>query len=95
MTLLVAPAPRDRMRPGTRHATIAVAHVRLMILALLFAAAIAVIVGRLTLLALFAEPNIPSVSAMLVPLRGDLVDRNVRRLRGRSMPGRSVSGPTR
>jgi cell division protein FtsI (penicillin-binding protein 3) len=55
----------------------AVAHVRLMILALLFAAAISVIVGRLALLAMFAEPaGTPSVNAMLVPLRGDLVDRN-------------------
>ena len=35
----------------------AVAHVRLMILALLFAAGISVIVGRLALLALFAEPT--------------------------------------
>jgi cell division protein FtsI (penicillin-binding protein 3) len=65
------------MRPGARHATIAVAHVRLMILALLFAAAITVIIGRLVLLALIAEPSgTPSVSAMLAPLRGDLVDRN-------------------
>nr|WP_119184631.1 penicillin-binding protein 2 [Sphingomonas turrisvirgatae] len=56
---------------------IAVAHVRLMILALLFAAGIAVIIGRLALLALFAEPaSAPSINAMLVPLRGDLVDRN-------------------
>ncbi len=55
----------------------AVAHVRLMILALLFAAGIAVIVGRLALLAIFAEPVVAtSVNAMLVPLRGDLVDRN-------------------
>jgi cell division protein FtsI (penicillin-binding protein 3) len=48
-----------------------------MILTLLFAAAFAVIVGRLALLAAFAEPvRAPSVNAMLVPLRGDLVDRN-------------------
>ncbi|MEG3179446.1 peptidoglycan D,D-transpeptidase FtsI family protein [Sphingomonas sp. LT1P40] len=77
MTVLVAPALRNRTRPGARHAGLAVAHVRLMILALLFAAGIAVIVGRLALLALFAEPVVtPSVNAMLVPLRGDLVDRN-------------------
>lgn len=55
----------------------AVAHVRLMILALLFSAAVAVIVGRLALLAVLSQPTgTPSVSAMLVPLRGDLVDRN-------------------
>ncbi|WP_423601937.1 peptidoglycan D,D-transpeptidase FtsI family protein [Sphingomonas sp. MS122] len=78
MTVLVAaPAPRNRTRPGSRHATMAVAHVRLMILALLFAAGISVIVGRLALLALFAQPaETPSINAMLVPLRGDLVDRN-------------------
>jgi cell division protein FtsI (penicillin-binding protein 3) len=77
VTVLVAPAHRDRPRPGSRHAGVAVAHVRLMILALLFAAAISVIVGRLALLALFAEPqSSPSINAMLVPLRGDLVDRN-------------------
>lgn len=77
MTVLVAPALRDRPRAGSRHAGIAVAHVRLMILTLLFAAGVAVIVGRLALLALFAEPaTTPSINAMLVPLRGDLVDRN-------------------
>ncbi|WP_447728804.1 peptidoglycan D,D-transpeptidase FtsI family protein [Sphingomonas koreensis] len=77
MTVLVAPAPRNRTRPGNRQATMAVAHVRLMILALLFAAGISVIVGRLALLALFAEPAAAtSVNAMLVPLRGDLIDRN-------------------
>lgn len=48
-----------------------------MVLALLFTAAIAVIVGRLALLAVMAEPQVtPSVNAMLTPLRGDLVDRN-------------------
>ncbi|OYW17247.1 MAG: hypothetical protein B7Z52_07070, partial [Burkholderiales bacterium 12-64-5] len=77
MTVLVAPAPRVRARDGSRSSPIAVAHVRLMILTLLFAAAFAVIVGRLALLAVFAEPQrAPSVNAMLVPLRGDLVDRN-------------------
>lgn len=77
MTVLVAPAPRLRSRDGNRASPIAVAHVRLMILTLLFAAAICVIVGRLALLAVMAEPaRTSSVNAMLVPLRGDLVDRN-------------------
>ncbi len=77
MTVLVAPAPRIRARDGKGASPIAVAHIRLMILTLLFAAAFAVIVGRLALLAMFAEPQqTPSVNAMLVPLRGDLVDRN-------------------
>ncbi|RYY42098.1 MAG: penicillin-binding protein 2, partial [Sphingomonadales bacterium] len=67
MTVLVAPAPRIRPRDGSRSSPIAVAHVRLMILTLLFAAAFAVIVGRLALLAVFAEPQrAPSVNAMLV-----------------------------
>ncbi|MBX3594286.1 MAG: penicillin-binding protein 2 [Sphingomonas sp.] len=48
-----------------------------MVLTLLFAAAICVIIGRLALLALIAEPaGAASVNAMLVPMRGDLVDRN-------------------
>ncbi|QDX25898.1 penicillin-binding protein 2 [Sphingomonas suaedae] len=77
MTVLVAPAPRLRSRDGNRASPIAVAHVRLMILTLLFAAAICVIVARLALLAVMAEPaQATSVNAMLVPLRGDLVDRN-------------------
>ncbi len=77
MNVLVAPAPRVRVRPGSRQGAIAVAHVRLMILTLLFTAAICVIVGRLALLALIAEPPATgSVNAMLVPLRGDLVDRH-------------------
>lgn len=77
MTLLVAPSPRIRTRDNGRASPLAVAHVRLMILALLFSAAFAVIIGRLALLAIFSEPQqTPSVNAMLVPLRGDLVDRN-------------------
>ena len=56
MTVLVAPAPRIRTRDGSRQSPLAVAHVRLMILTLLFAAAICVIVGRLAMLALLSEP---------------------------------------
>lgn len=77
MTVLVAPAPRIRARDAKGASPIAIAHIRLMILTLLFTAAFTVIVGRLALLAMFSEPQrTPSVNAMLVPLRGDLVDRN-------------------
>lgn len=77
MTVLVAPAPRLRTRDSGKPSPLAVAHLRLMVLTLVFVAAFAVIIGRLALLAILAEPQpVPSVNAMLVPLRGDLVDRN-------------------
>lgn len=54
-----------------------VGHVRLMILMLLYAAGILGIVLRLAWLAVSAEPSTTrSAAAALVPLRGDIVDRN-------------------
>lgn len=55
----------------------AIAPVRLMILMLLIAAGVMMILLRLTFLAMFAEPaTTRDGAAALVPLRGDIVDRN-------------------
>lgn len=76
-TVLVAPNPRSERKSGNRHQLVAVAHVRLMILMLVFAAGFLLIVGRLGMLALSAEPATSrDAAAALVPLRGDIVDRN-------------------
>lgn len=54
-----------------------VAPVRLMMLMLLIAAGVMLIISRLAFLAVFAQPaNTRDGAAALVPLRGDLVDRN-------------------
>lgn len=54
-----------------------IAPVRLMILMLLIAAGVMMILLRLTFLAMFAEPaTTRDGAAALVPLRGDIVDRN-------------------
>ena len=51
MTLAVArPVASQRRTAGQRHALVAVAHMRLMMLMLLFAAAVALVVGRLAVL---------------------------------------------
>ncbi len=77
MTVLVAlPAPQKRLT-GARHPMAAIAPVRLMILMLLIAAGVMMILLRLTFLAVFAEPaTTRDAAAALVPLRGDIVDRN-------------------
>lgn len=77
MTVLVArPAPQKRLT-GARHPMATIAPVRLMILMLLIAAGVMMILLRLTFLAVFAEPaTTRSGAAALVPLRGDIVDRN-------------------
>ena len=77
MIVLVAPHAIDRRKESGRHSLVAVAHVRLMILMLLFAAGMAMIVGRLAWLAVSANPATSrDAAAALVPLRGDIVDRN-------------------
>ncbi len=77
MIVLVAPQSVDRRKDGGRHSLVQVGHVRLMILMLLYAAAILLIVVRLGWLALSAEPaTTRDGAAALVPLRGDIVDRN-------------------
>ncbi|UIJ46990.1 penicillin-binding protein 2 [Sphingomonas cannabina] len=77
MIVLVAPAAAERRREGGRHSLVAVAHLRLTILMLLFVFSTILIVGRLGWLALSAEPaTTRDAAAALVPLRGDIVDRN-------------------
>lgn len=77
MIVLVAQGAADRRREAGRHSLVAVAHQRLMILMLLFVASTTLIVGRLAYLAVSAEPATSrDAAALLVPLRGDMVDRN-------------------
>lgn len=77
MIVVVAPPINQRRADGARHSLVNIAHFRLMILMLLFAAGIVVILGRLTALAISVEPRSAiDAAAALVPLRGDLVDRN-------------------
>ena len=77
MIVLVAQQANDRRRDSGRHSLVAVAHVRLMILMLLFAFANLVIVGKLGYLAISAEPaTTRDAAAALIPLRGDITDRN-------------------
>jgi cell division protein FtsI (penicillin-binding protein 3) len=77
LIVLVAQQANDRRREPGRHSLVAVAHVRLMILMLLFAFANIVIIGKLGYLAISAEPaTTRDAAAALVPLRGDIVDRN-------------------
>lgn len=77
MIVVVAPSARGRRSGGGRQALIAVAQVRLMILSLLFGAGMLAVLGKLALLALWAEPaTARDIAAALVPVRGDIVDRN-------------------
>jgi cell division protein FtsI (penicillin-binding protein 3) len=77
LTVLVAPRPLARRASETRHAAVATAHLRLMILLLVFAAGVLAILGRLAVLGLTAEPmSSRDTAAALTPLRGDIVDRN-------------------
>jgi len=77
VSLLVArPLPQRRLT-GQRHALIAIAHLRLMVLMMLFGSAVLLVIARLMWLAAFAQPATTREAAMaLVPLRGDIVDRN-------------------
>ncbi|WP_448661160.1 peptidoglycan D,D-transpeptidase FtsI family protein [Sphingomonas sp. CJ20] len=77
MIVVVAPSARSRRSGGARQALVAVAQVRLMILSLLFGFGMLVVIGKLALLALWAEPaTARDIASVLVPPRGDIVDRN-------------------
>lgn len=77
MIVVVAPAARPGRPGGARQALVAVAQVRLMILSLLFGFGMLVVIGKLALLALWAEPaTARDINAGLLPSRGDIVDRN-------------------
>jgi cell division protein FtsI (penicillin-binding protein 3) len=75
VTVLVARPIGNRQTAGQRQSLVAVSHTRLMMLMLVFAAAVSVVVGRLVLLAIFsgsaAEARVATLAA-----RGDIVDRN-------------------
>ena len=75
MSVAVA-RPLPRRRGGAhRQALVQVAHMRLMMLMLLFAAAVLVVVGRLATLALFSA-NGDGRGALGAAPRGDITDRN-------------------
>lgn len=77
MIVVVAPPARGRRSGAGRQALVAVAQLRLMILSLLFAFGMLLVVGKLALLALWAEPaTARDYAAGLLPPRGDIVDRN-------------------
>ncbi len=77
MIVVVAPPAHARRTGDARQALVAVAQVRLMILAILFGFGMFVVIAKLALLALWAEPaTARDLTASLVPPRGDIVDRN-------------------
>jgi cell division protein FtsI (penicillin-binding protein 3) len=78
LIVVVAPPARGRRSGGgARQALVAVAQLRLMILSLLFGFGMLVVVGKLALLALWAQPaTARDMTAGLLPPRGDIVDRN-------------------
>lgn len=91
MIVLVAPPARARQSGGARQALVAIAQVRLMVLALLFGAIVLAILIRLSVLAVSAEPVRPGdpLSGLLPP-RGDIVDRHGQPL-ARTIEGWSIA----
>jgi cell division protein FtsI (penicillin-binding protein 3) len=75
VTTLIAQPPRIRAQ-GQRQASLVVAHQRLMLLMLLFMAAVMMIAGRLLWLSIATDGNAAANVASLNPKRGDIVDRN-------------------
>ena len=75
MTALVARPIRPQRAHDQRAVALATQHTRLMVLMLLFGAAILVIVGRLTLLGVLEGGDAARRTAAASP-RGDIVDRN-------------------
>jgi cell division protein FtsI (penicillin-binding protein 3) len=75
VTTLIAQPPRIRAL-DQRQASLVVAHQRLMLIMLLFMAAIAAIALRLLWLSVFADGNARGAPAALIANRGDIVDRN-------------------
>ncbi|MBW6530965.1 penicillin-binding protein 2 [Sphingomonas sp. RRHST34] len=75
MTALVARPVRGARAGDQRQQLLATQHLRLMVLMLLFVAGVLVVIGRLTLLGVFAGSERGGSVAAAVP-RGDIVDRN-------------------
>ena len=75
MTVIVARPVPQRRNATQRHALVATSHMRLMMLLMLFAAAVTLVIGRLAMLGILsggeAEARVATLSA-----RGDIVDRN-------------------
>jgi len=75
LTVIVARPLAPRRNPGQRQALVAVSHMRLMVLLLVFAAAVTLVVARLAMLAAFSGEEAAARVATLAA-RGDIVDRN-------------------
>ena len=75
MNTLVAQPSRIRAQ-GQRQESLVVAHQRLMIIMLLFVAAVTMIGLRLLWLTVSTDARSGASAASLVPMRGDIVDRN-------------------
>jgi cell division protein FtsI (penicillin-binding protein 3) len=75
LTVVVARPVPQRRNASQRHALVATSHTRLMMLLMLFAAAVTLVIGRLAMLGLLsggeAEARVAALAA-----RGDIVDRN-------------------
>ncbi len=71
---LARPLP-SRNVGGQRQQLVQTAHMRLMLLMLLFAAAVLLVVGRLAMLAVFSHPG-DGTGVLGAAPRGDIVDRN-------------------
>ncbi|MDY0958312.1 MULTISPECIES: peptidoglycan D,D-transpeptidase FtsI family protein [unclassified Sphingomonas] len=76
MSVLVARPVGTQRTAGQRHALVATTHMRLMMLMMLFGAAVLVVIGRLMLLAVFAGPADAATRTATLAARGDIVDRN-------------------
>ena len=76
MSVLVARPTGTQRTAGQRHALVATTHMRLMMLMMLFGAAVLVVIGRLMLLAVFAGPADAATRTATLAARGDIVDRN-------------------
>jgi len=75
VTTLVAQPPRNRAL-DQRQSSLVVAHQRLMIVMLLFMAVFGAIGLRLLWLGVFSDGRAQASAASLLPMRGDIVDRN-------------------
>ena len=76
MTALVARPQPQRRLTGQRHALVATAHVRLMMLMLLLAAGFTLVIGRIVMLGFVSEPASAQGLVSGVMQRGDILDRN-------------------
>lgn len=76
MTALVARPLPPRRLTGQRHALIATAHVRLMMLMLLLAAGFALVIGRIAMLGFLSSPANAQGTGFGALQRGDILDRN-------------------